>query len=78
MEDLDRWVVTNTLALLGSSAIELKAAKARFAINLSGQSLGSEAFLGFVQQQLASSRVPPEMICFELTLFDDWLFVIFF
>ncbi len=67
MEDLDRWVVTNTLALLGSSAIELKAAKARFAINLSGQSLGSEAFLGFVQQQLASSRVPPEMICFEIT-----------
>ncbi|MEO8445287.1 MAG: EAL domain-containing protein [Gammaproteobacteria bacterium] len=67
MEDLDRWVVANTLSLLGSSAIALTSAKARFAINLSGQSLGSESFLAFVQHQLASSRVPAEMICFEIT-----------
>jgi len=67
MEELDRWVVANTLALLGPSAPALSAAGARFAINLSGQSLGSEPFLGFVQEQLERSRVPPDMICFEIT-----------
>lgn len=67
MEELDRWVVANTLALLGPSAATLSRARARFAINLSGQSLGSEPFLGFVQQQLERSGVPPDMVCFEIT-----------
>jgi diguanylate cyclase (GGDEF)-like protein len=67
MEDLDRWVVASTLAQLGRHAARLAPARARFAINLSGQSLGSEPFLGFVQQQLATSGVPPEMLCFEIT-----------
>lgn len=67
MEDLDRWVVAHTLKLLSGSLARLSPAKARFAINLSGQSLGSETFLGFVQQQLERSRVPPEMLCFEIT-----------
>ncbi|MEQ1801336.1 MAG: EAL domain-containing protein [Gammaproteobacteria bacterium] len=67
MEELDRWVVANTLSLLGRSAAVLPEARARFAINLSGQSLGSEPFLAFVQQQLERSGVPPELICFEIT-----------
>lgn len=67
MEELDRWVVANTLALVGRSAASLMKGKARFAINLSGQSLGSEPFLGFVQQQLELSGVPPDMVCFEIT-----------
>ncbi len=67
MEDLDRWVVANTLEVLGRNAATLTASGARFAINLSGQSLGSEAFLGFVQQQLERSAVPPGMVCFEIT-----------
>ena len=67
MEDLDRWVVANTLEVLGRNASTLTASGARFAINLSGQSLGSEAFLGFVQQQLERSAVPPGMVCFEIT-----------
>ncbi|MBL8202040.1 MAG: EAL domain-containing protein [Chromatiales bacterium] len=67
MEELDRWVVANTLSLLGGFAATHAHARTRFAINLSGQSLGSEPFLGFVQQQLAQSGVPPEMVCFEIT-----------
>ena len=67
MEDLDRWVVANTLEVLGRTASTLTATGARFAINLSGQSLGSEPFLGFVQQQLERSGVPPGMVCFEIT-----------
>lgn len=58
MEELDRWVVAYTLELIGRNVVALTAANARFAINLSGQSLGGEAFLGFVQQHLEQSRVP--------------------
>lgn len=67
MEELDRWVVANTLTVLGRSAVSLGVLGTRFAINLSGQSLGSESFLPFVQEQLARSRVPPSQICFEIT-----------
>jgi EAL domain-containing protein (putative c-di-GMP-specific phosphodiesterase class I) len=65
MEELDRWVVTHTLQLLEHQATRL--AGTRFAINLSGQSLGSEQFLPFVQDRIAASSVPPEMLCFEIT-----------
>jgi diguanylate cyclase (GGDEF)-like protein len=67
MEELDRWVVGKTLELLACNAAGLTASRTRFAINLSGQSLGSEAFLTYVQQQLDVTRVPPELICFEIT-----------
>ncbi|MDP2323053.1 MAG: bifunctional diguanylate cyclase/phosphodiesterase [Gammaproteobacteria bacterium] len=67
MEELDRWVVSKTLELLATNPSGLKASGTRFAINLSGQSLGSEPFLTYVQQQLERTRVPPELICFEIT-----------
>jgi len=67
MEELDRWVVANALDLLARNLSGLRASRTRFAINLSGQSLGSEAFLTFVQQQLENTRVPPELVCFEIT-----------
>ncbi len=67
MEELDRWVVSNTFRLLDEMLPAGGESPARFAINLSGQSLGSEAFLAFVQAQLAGSRVNPAMICFEIT-----------
>lgn len=67
MEDLDRWVVTRTLELLQPHAAELARRGARFAVNLSGQSLGSEQFLPFVQERIVASSVPPEMLCFEIT-----------
>ncbi|MFZ1625221.1 MAG: EAL domain-containing protein [Gammaproteobacteria bacterium] len=67
MEELDRWVVTHTLQLLEPHAVRLAGTGTRFAINLSGQSLGSEQFLPFVQERIAASCVPPEMLCFEIT-----------
>jgi Amt family ammonium transporter len=67
MEELDRWVVSKTLELLAGNLAGLKASGTRFAINLSGQSLGSEAFLAFVEEQLESTGVPPGLLCFEIT-----------
>jgi EAL domain-containing protein (putative c-di-GMP-specific phosphodiesterase class I) len=36
-------------------------------INLSGQSLGDERFLGFLSEQLHGSGIEPSRICFEVT-----------
>jgi diguanylate cyclase (GGDEF)-like protein len=38
-----------------------------YSINLSGASIGDETFLAFVRARLAEQRIPPEVICFELT-----------
>ncbi|MBW7931062.1 MAG: EAL domain-containing protein [Gammaproteobacteria bacterium] len=67
MEDLDRWVVRTTLALLAEHGSHLDGRVARFAVNLSGQSLGSRQFLHFVESAIRSSGVPPELIAFEIT-----------
>src|SRR5206468_10748814 len=34
---------------------------------LSGASLGDETFLAFVRSRLAQHRIPPRLICFEIT-----------
>jgi diguanylate cyclase (GGDEF)-like protein len=67
MEELDRWVVRKTLRTIAASPELLRDPTVRFAINLSGQSLGSEPFLGFVQEQISESGVSPSMLCFEIT-----------
>jgi len=67
MEDLDRWVISETLRLLSSPRIRSLDMPLRIAINLSGQSMGSENFLPFVQGEIEKYQVPPEMLCFEIT-----------
>ncbi len=67
MEDLDRWVISETLKLLASHRDRLPDTPLRIAINLSGQSMGSENFLPFVQGEIEKYRVPPQMLCFEIT-----------
>ncbi len=66
MPDIDRWVVANTLELLGGRH-KRGEHSGIFAINISGQSLDDEAFMGFVVDQIDNSEVPPETICFEIT-----------
>lgn len=61
---IDRWVIRNTLELLGSASCP---AGGRCFLNISGQSLGEESFLSFVSARFGESAVPPERICFELT-----------
>jgi diguanylate cyclase (GGDEF)-like protein/PAS domain S-box-containing protein len=62
---IDRWVVSQTLQTVRRRA-DLPAELA-FTINLSGQSLGEEAFQHFVIDALRSSEIEPRRICFEIT-----------
>ncbi|HNP37064.1 MAG TPA: EAL domain-containing protein [Woeseiaceae bacterium] len=66
MPQIDRWVVNATLTAIASGKIKL-AGNRSCAINLSGQTLADEAFLGFVVDALDRSGVAPESICFEVT-----------
>src|SRR6056297_881672 len=64
MPRLDRWVVGRALdQVAGASA----GAGHVFAINLSGQSLGDDEFLGYVRERVEASGVAPAALCFEIT-----------
>ena len=65
MPQIDRWVVNATLAAINAGEIKL-AGKRSCAINISGQTLGDEGFLGFVVESLDRSGVAPDKICFEV------------
>ena len=67
MPQIDRWVVSNTLARLSEHVDYLKENRAIFAINLSGQSLGDDGILNFIEEEIDSSGVPCESLCFEVT-----------
>lgn len=67
MPQVDRWVVSNTLARLRACGNALEGRDAFFSINLSGQSLGDDDILAFVEQELEASGVSPHSIGFEVT-----------
>jgi diguanylate cyclase (GGDEF)-like protein len=67
MPTVDRWVVRRACELLGEHSASVGEEIARFAINLSGQSLQDESFLEFVVGQIKASSLPPGVLCFELT-----------
>ena len=67
MPTVDRWVVRRACELLGEHSASVGEDIARFAINLSGQSLQDESFLQFVIEQIKASSLPPGVLCFELT-----------
>jgi len=67
MPQIDRWVVSTTLARLTEHRDYLKSSGAIFAINLSGQSLGDDDILNFIEEELDSTGIPPTSLCFEVT-----------
>jgi len=67
MPQIDRWVVSRTLTRLSEYGEYLKESGAVFAINLSGQSLGDDEILQFVEEEIDSSGVPSSSLCFEIT-----------
>ncbi len=67
MPQVDRWVVRHALGALKSQAGILGGRQLRFSINLSGSSIADEDFVGFLEQELLASGLPPELLCFEVT-----------
>ena len=67
MPQIDRWVISNTLARLSEHLDYLKEHHTIFAINLSGQSLGDDEILNFIEEEIDASGVPWESLCFEVT-----------
>lgn len=68
MKLIDRWVVTRTFQILAERhALEPARPISCCAINLSGATIGDDAFLDFLKQTFAEFRIAPRVICFEVT-----------
>ncbi len=67
MPQIDRWVVSNTIARLGAASELIAEQSTLFSVNLSGQSLGDDEILQFIEEELEQSGVAPSSLCFEIT-----------
>ncbi|HVT16233.1 MAG TPA: EAL domain-containing protein [Thermoanaerobaculia bacterium] len=67
MRSVDRWVIHNSIRAVMDQPASFLEHLATCAINLSAMSLSDEAFLGFVEEEIAASGVPPQKLCFEIT-----------
>lgn len=69
MTTLDRWVVQNVFKIIADclTSNHRQGPLAVCAINLSGTSIGDDAFLEYLRQQFQIYAIPPELICFEIT-----------
>ena len=67
MPQIDRWVVSTTIAKLAERAEAINELGANFSINLSGQSLSDDDILEFINEEIDASGVAPERLCFEVT-----------
>lgn len=65
MPQIDRWVVSATLAAINAGDIRLPRGRS-CSINISGQTLSDEGFLSFVVETLDRSGVSPASVCFEV------------
>jgi diguanylate cyclase (GGDEF)-like protein/PAS domain S-box-containing protein len=63
---IDRWVLHAAFVALACGTLS-HGDTTRFAINLSGQSLGDESFLDYVLAEIEATGIAPERIFFEIT-----------
>jgi diguanylate cyclase (GGDEF)-like protein/PAS domain S-box-containing protein len=67
MSVIDRWVIQHTMArLAGWHPAEGDPRLPLCCINLGGSSLGDEALIGLIGQQLVQHRLAPSSLCFEI------------
>jgi diguanylate cyclase (GGDEF)-like protein/PAS domain S-box-containing protein len=65
---IDRWVVRNAFALIAGRLSSFEPNRlSSCAINLSGATFSDDDFIDYVRRQFEIHRVPPELICFEIT-----------
>lgn len=64
MPALDRWVVRHALDIIGQRKNMMSST---YSINLSGLTLKDDTFLPFLRETLGRSRVPADVLCFEIT-----------
>jgi len=67
MPQIDRWVVSTTLAKLAEVSEFVDGQAAIFSINLSGQSLGDDEILEFIEGEIEQSGLPASSLSFEIT-----------
>ena len=67
MPQIDRWVVSTSLAKLAGVRDFVEGQEAVFAINLSGQTLGDDDILEFIEEEIEQSGLPASSLCFEIT-----------
>jgi diguanylate cyclase (GGDEF)-like protein len=67
MPQIDRWVVSTSLAKLTEVREYVESQSALFAINLSGQTLGDDDILEFIEEEIKQSGLPASSLCFEIT-----------
>jgi diguanylate cyclase (GGDEF)-like protein/PAS domain S-box-containing protein len=63
---IDRWVIHAAFVSLACGTLS-HGDTTRFAINLSGQSVGDDAFLEYVLNEIEATGIAPERIFFEIT-----------
>jgi diguanylate cyclase (GGDEF)-like protein/PAS domain S-box-containing protein len=64
MPAIDRWVVHHCFRWLASRPAR---EPVLVGINLSGTTLSDEGFLAYIREQFEHFRVPPPLVCFEIT-----------
>ena len=68
MPEIDRWVVRQTIDLLGQwHRDHPRCVLPLCSINLSASSLHDETLIAHVREYLSESRLPADSICFEIT-----------
>lgn len=73
MHLIDRWVIRTLFSTQGQhyrqswERCQRENYHCLYAINLSGASINDDQFIDFLYEQFARHRVPPQVICFEIT-----------
>lgn len=73
MKSIDRWVIRTVFQHLEQHYLSIHLSENLaeiqefYAINLSGASLNDDEFIQFLHEQFAQYKVPPQVICFEIT-----------